>query len=153
MMGDELDKERVGDYLRNHRGFLEEHVLEHVDVETLERWLIRRSQRDKSQSLKNNQETARRISLSRWKVLIHSQLPLNFRHFYAGCLNVQRFIHIHSVKAANQFNSEEDSFSKLYWFYLYIYWLYQRFVLFNYTTVGSRFDAVVLLVMKHLMGS
>ena len=76
-MGDkELDGVRVGAYLKQHRSFLEEHVLEHVDVETLERWLIRRSQREKANAVKDNQETPRRISLSRWKVNYQS-LPIN----------------------------------------------------------------------------
>jgi len=71
-MGDKLDKEEVSEYLKTHSSFLEEHVLEHVDVETLERWLIRRSQRDKNHTLKSNQETPRRISLSRWKFCVHA---------------------------------------------------------------------------------
>ena len=67
---DSLDDERVGTYLKEHHDFLESHVLEHVDAETLERWLIRRSQRDRNQSLSDNNQSARRISLSRWKVIL-----------------------------------------------------------------------------------
>ena len=71
-MADQLDEEKVSDYLNNHLGFLEEHVIKHVDAETLERWLIRRSQRDRSQSLKDNPEPGRRFSLSRWKFCVHA---------------------------------------------------------------------------------
>ena len=91
-MGHQLDEEQVSNYLKNHRGFLEEHVLEHIDVETLERWLIRRSQRDKCQSVKNNQETSRRISLSRWKVfvLFHSSYSWWFHLEWQFCVHADK---------------------------------------------------------------
>ena len=71
-MGDSLSEEKVRSYLKDHPELLEGHVMENVDAETLERWLIRRSQRDKRQSLKDNHETGRRFSLSRWKFCVHA---------------------------------------------------------------------------------
>ena len=74
-MGDGLSSVKVSNYLKSNCSFLEQHVLEHVDVETLERWLIRRSQRDTALPQQNSQEVAVKISLSRWKVhLVHNRL-------------------------------------------------------------------------------
>ena len=71
-MGDgPLCSKRVTDYLKANRGFLEDHVLEYVDVETLERWYVRRAQREKAISPmadKHSEEKSRKISISRWKV-------------------------------------------------------------------------------------
>lgn len=72
-MGDgPLCSRRVTDYLKANRGFLEHHVLEHVDSETLERWYLQRVQKEKAlnQSSKHSDEkTSRKISISRWKVI------------------------------------------------------------------------------------
>lgn len=73
-MGDgPLSKKCVTDYLKANRGFLENHVLENVDAETLERWYIRRVQREKNtqpQSGRKQSEdrSIKKISVSRWKV-------------------------------------------------------------------------------------
>lgn len=55
----------------DNRNFLEDHVMKHIDPETLERWLIRRTQREAKQHNKTSgrlEATGRKISLSRWKV-------------------------------------------------------------------------------------
>ncbi|MPC56891.1 hypothetical protein E2C01_050857 [Portunus trituberculatus] len=46
--------EAVGQYLRAHPEFLESWLMEQVELETLERWMIRRTQRDKQKSLEND---------------------------------------------------------------------------------------------------
>ncbi|KAL7631814.1 UNVERIFIED_CONTAM: hypothetical protein RMT77_017877 [Armadillidium vulgare] len=43
----EVAEERVRSYLKDHRNFLENFVMEEVELETIERWIIRRTQRDK----------------------------------------------------------------------------------------------------------
>lgn len=71
-MGDgPLSQKYVTDYLKANRGFLEHHVLEHVDSETLERWYIRRVQMDKANRTERKHSddgSNKKISLSRWKV-------------------------------------------------------------------------------------
>lgn len=62
--------EQVSEYLATHPEFLERYVMEKVEVEQLERWIIRKSQR-----LKKKTETAksgRKTSLSRWKFCVHA---------------------------------------------------------------------------------
>lgn len=55
-------QEQVLNYLRNHPDFLEHYVMEEVEIEQLERWMIRRIQRSKKQP---QQQQARKTSLSR----------------------------------------------------------------------------------------
>lgn len=75
-MGDgPLSKKGVTDYLKANRGFLEHHVLEHVDAETLERWYIRRIQREQgndssSGKRHSDEKSSKKISISRWKVFV-----------------------------------------------------------------------------------
>ena len=40
----------VGQYLKSHPEYLETWLMDQVDLETLERWMIRRTQRDKQKS-------------------------------------------------------------------------------------------------------
>lgn len=63
--------EQVTEYLSTHPEFLERYVMEQVDVEQLERWIIRKSQRlkKKSGAAKNG---GRKTSLSRWKFCVHA---------------------------------------------------------------------------------
>ena len=64
-----LSEERVTEFLKEKRNFLEDHVMKHVDAETLERWLIRRTQRDTKAKIGFRlEELGRKVSLSRWKV-------------------------------------------------------------------------------------
>ena len=74
----DLSREIVASYLNQHPDFLDEYVSEHVDVERVERWVIRRSQREKKVKPPANQSPTttpsgrpaftRKTSLSRWKV-------------------------------------------------------------------------------------
>ncbi|KAK4288714.1 hypothetical protein Pmani_038268 [Petrolisthes manimaculis] len=66
--------EKVGQYLRAHPEFLEAWLMEQVELETLERWMIRRAQRDKQKALENgtNGKIIRKTSLSRWKFCVHA---------------------------------------------------------------------------------
>ncbi|XP_022258868.1 uncharacterized protein LOC111089907 [Limulus polyphemus] len=65
-----LNPEKVTNYLRENIDFLEEYVVNNVDLELLERWMIRGVQksRNRSQSVDVNGRTERKTSLSRWKV-------------------------------------------------------------------------------------
>ncbi|XP_069161580.1 probable 3',5'-cyclic phosphodiesterase pde-5 isoform X4 [Procambarus clarkii] len=71
---EEVTAEVVGQYLRAHPEFLEAWLMEQVELETLERWMIRRTQRDKQKSLENgtNGKIIRKTSLSRWKFCVHA---------------------------------------------------------------------------------
>ncbi|CAH0545707.1 unnamed protein product [Brassicogethes aeneus] len=68
-----INDEEVSQYLTTHPEFLERYVMDEVEVEQLERWIIRKSQR-----LKKKTETAaacrngRKTSLSRWKFCVHA---------------------------------------------------------------------------------
>ncbi|XP_069948734.1 probable 3',5'-cyclic phosphodiesterase pde-5 isoform X3 [Cherax quadricarinatus] len=70
----EVTGEMVGQYLKTHPEFLEAWLMEQVELETLERWMIRRTQRDKQKSLENgtNGKIIRKTSLSRWKFCVHA---------------------------------------------------------------------------------
>ena len=45
-----ITAEQVVQYLKEHPQVLDEYLMQHVELETLERYMIRRSQRDKQQS-------------------------------------------------------------------------------------------------------
>ncbi|XP_039285884.1 uncharacterized protein LOC111057504 isoform X1 [Nilaparvata lugens] len=66
----ELSAQEVSDFLQSHPGFLEEWVMEEVEIEQLERWIIRRTQRDKKRGSGNS--AGRKTSLSRWKFCVHA---------------------------------------------------------------------------------
>lgn len=67
----------VTNYLKANRGFLEHHVLEHVDAATLERWYMRRVWREKAikpSTIDNPTEEmlCKKISMSKWKFCRHT---------------------------------------------------------------------------------
>ena len=67
--------DNIKDFLRKNYDFLEEFVMNEVDIEVLEKWLIRKTQRlkrigDKSQA--NTSKNPRKTSLSRWKFCVHA---------------------------------------------------------------------------------
>lgn len=70
----DLTPELVSNYLRENPEVLEEFVMSHVDVELLERWIIRKTQRSKlrKESDATNGKVARKTSLSRWKFCVHA---------------------------------------------------------------------------------
>ncbi|XP_059614609.1 probable 3',5'-cyclic phosphodiesterase pde-5 [Phlebotomus argentipes] len=65
---DDAMQEQVVGFLRSHPDFLEHYVMEEVEIEQLERWMIRRIQRSKKQP----QQQARKTSLSRWRFCVHA---------------------------------------------------------------------------------
>lgn len=78
-----ISGDQVSNYLDTHPEFLEHYIMDEVEVEQLERWIIRKSQR-----LKKKPETAatrngRKTSLSRWKFCVHAdkrQMLLDLTH-------------------------------------------------------------------------
>ncbi|XP_050714552.1 probable 3',5'-cyclic phosphodiesterase pde-5 isoform X3 [Eriocheir sinensis] len=74
LTAEDMTGEAVGQYLKAHPEFLESWLMEQVELETLERWMIRRTQRDKQKSLENgtNGKIIRKTSLSRWKFCVHA---------------------------------------------------------------------------------
>ncbi|XP_066144330.1 probable 3',5'-cyclic phosphodiesterase pde-5 isoform X3 [Euwallacea fornicatus] len=66
-----ISEEEVSSYLSTHPEFLERYLITEVDIEKLERWIIR-----KSQQLKKRPEfsaaKSRKTSLSRWKFCVHA---------------------------------------------------------------------------------
>ncbi|XP_065338353.1 probable 3',5'-cyclic phosphodiesterase pde-5 isoform X4 [Cloeon dipterum] len=66
-------EEQVSSYLKAHPEFLDQWLMEEVDLEQLERWMIRKMQRDKKkQSNDANGKVGRKTSLSRWKFCVHA---------------------------------------------------------------------------------
>ncbi|XP_054274469.1 probable 3',5'-cyclic phosphodiesterase pde-5 isoform X2 [Macrosteles quadrilineatus] len=65
----EVTEERVAAFLRCHPEFLESWVMEEVQLEQLERWIIRRTQKEKK---KTGSGAGRKTSLSRWKFCVHA---------------------------------------------------------------------------------
>ncbi|XP_049828954.1 probable 3',5'-cyclic phosphodiesterase pde-5 isoform X1 [Schistocerca gregaria] len=70
----EVSAEQVSAFLRTHSDFLERYVLEEVELEQLERWMIRSTQRAKARADPSNQasKNGRKTSLSRWKFCVHA---------------------------------------------------------------------------------
>ncbi|XP_063587932.1 probable 3',5'-cyclic phosphodiesterase pde-5 isoform X5 [Penaeus indicus] len=84
----EVTGDMVGQFLKAHPEFLESWLMEQVELETLERWMIRRTQRAKQKSLENGtngppvapavclkrstSKIIRKTSLSRWKFCVHA---------------------------------------------------------------------------------
>uniref|UniRef100_A0A0A9XJX4 Phosphodiesterase n=1 Tax=Lygus hesperus TaxID=30085 RepID=A0A0A9XJX4_LYGHE len=64
----DLTEERVTAFLNDNPEFLERYVMEELEIEQLERWIIRRTQRDK----KRAGSAGRKTSLSRWKFCVHA---------------------------------------------------------------------------------
>jgi hypothetical protein len=62
--GDQPTTEQVTEFLKNNPAFLEQYVLESVELEQLERWIIRRTQRSKKQAQPVG-KNGRKTSLSR----------------------------------------------------------------------------------------
>ncbi|XP_066975379.1 probable 3',5'-cyclic phosphodiesterase pde-5 [Macrobrachium rosenbergii] len=65
----EMNEDAVSAYLKANPEFLESWLMEQVELETLERWMIRRTQRAKQKNGENgtNGKIIRKTSLSRWK--------------------------------------------------------------------------------------
>lgn len=63
----EFNDEDIRSYLRSHPEILENFVMNEVELEMLERWMIRRTQKAKKLNYAN-----RKTSLSRWKFCVHA---------------------------------------------------------------------------------
>ncbi|KAF5297415.1 hypothetical protein FQR65_LT01346 [Abscondita terminalis] len=63
---------QVYEYLHSHPDFLENYVLDEVELEQLERWIIRKSQRLKKKPEATTTKNGRKTSLSRWKFCVHA---------------------------------------------------------------------------------
>ncbi|KAG4073640.1 hypothetical protein HA402_000864 [Bradysia odoriphaga] len=77
-----ITADQVSAYLKDHPDFLEHHVMEEVELEQLERWMIRRTQRARKQTLPMG-KNGRKTSLSRWKFCVHAdkrQMLLDLTH-------------------------------------------------------------------------
>lgn len=67
--------EQVTQFLAQHPDYLERYVMEEVEVEQLERWIIRKSQRLKKKTMEtaaSSTRNGRKTSLSRWKFCVHA---------------------------------------------------------------------------------
>ncbi|XP_018572248.1 probable 3',5'-cyclic phosphodiesterase pde-5 isoform X2 [Anoplophora glabripennis] len=66
-----ITADQVSEFLFAHPDFLERYVMDEIEVEQLERWIIRKSQRlkKKPESCTRN---GRKTSLSRWKFCVHA---------------------------------------------------------------------------------
>ncbi|PSN39763.1 hypothetical protein C0J52_18546 [Blattella germanica] len=65
--------EQVRVFLRSHPDFLERFVMEEVELEQLERWMIRSTQRAKKRpDAPGTGKNGRKTSLSRWKFCVHA---------------------------------------------------------------------------------
>ncbi|XP_071446003.1 probable 3',5'-cyclic phosphodiesterase pde-5 isoform X3 [Hetaerina americana] len=73
---EEPSAEAVTAFLRSHPEFLEKYLMEEVELDTLERWMIRRTQRAKARGGGADStatgKIGRKTSLSRWKFCVHA---------------------------------------------------------------------------------
>uniref|UniRef100_A0A1B6CTP1 Phosphodiesterase n=1 Tax=Clastoptera arizonana TaxID=38151 RepID=A0A1B6CTP1_9HEMI len=67
----ELSCESVQSFLRSHPEFLESWVMEEVQLDQLERWIIRKTQREKKRAGSKG-SAGRKTSLSHWKFCVHA---------------------------------------------------------------------------------
>ncbi|CAG9768016.1 unnamed protein product [Ceutorhynchus assimilis] len=66
-----ISEDQVSQFLSNHTEFLEKFIMDEVEVEQLERWIIRKSQRQKKRP-DFAPRNGRKTSLSRWKFCVHA---------------------------------------------------------------------------------
>ncbi|XP_064486459.1 probable 3',5'-cyclic phosphodiesterase pde-5 isoform X3 [Ornithodoros turicata] len=68
-----MTEEQVTSYLLQNERFLEDFVMNHCELETLERWVIRYTQRlSKKAAQAGGRAPPRKTSLSRWKFCVHA---------------------------------------------------------------------------------
>lgn len=68
----EINATKVSQFLRQNPDFLEQYIMNEVDLEQLERWMIRRTQRSKKLMQPGTNKNSRKTSLSRWKFCVHA---------------------------------------------------------------------------------
>ncbi|XP_046391241.1 probable 3',5'-cyclic phosphodiesterase pde-5 isoform X3 [Ischnura elegans] len=73
---EEPSVDAVTAFLRSHPDYLEKYLMEEVELDTLERWMIRRTQRAKTRGggpdSASTGKIGRKTSLSRWKFCVHA---------------------------------------------------------------------------------
>ncbi|XP_031631374.1 probable 3',5'-cyclic phosphodiesterase pde-5 isoform X2 [Contarinia nasturtii] len=67
-----LSPEQVTTYLLENPDFLERHIMKEIELEQLERWMIRRTQQAKKAAQSTLGKNGRKTSLSRWKFCVHA---------------------------------------------------------------------------------
>uniref|UniRef100_A0A6B0VFS0 Phosphodiesterase n=1 Tax=Ixodes ricinus TaxID=34613 RepID=A0A6B0VFS0_IXORI len=71
-----MTEDQVTAFLLQNQNFLEEFVLNHCELEVLERWIIRHTQRNRAASVHqppgSGRGPPRKTSLSRWKFCVHA---------------------------------------------------------------------------------
>ncbi|KAL1501286.1 hypothetical protein ABEB36_006635 [Hypothenemus hampei] len=70
-IGKMISEDQVSEYLTNHPEYLEKFLIDKVEIEQLERWIIRKSQQLKRRP-EHCQKNSRKTSLSRWKFCVHA---------------------------------------------------------------------------------
>nr|XP_023028430.1 cAMP and cAMP-inhibited cGMP 3',5'-cyclic phosphodiesterase 10A-like [Leptinotarsa decemlineata] len=65
-----ITTEQVSCYLTNHPNFLEQYIMDNVEMEQIERWIIRKSKKGRRPS--DFEKAVRKTSLSRWKFCVHA---------------------------------------------------------------------------------
>ncbi|XP_035213218.1 probable 3',5'-cyclic phosphodiesterase pde-5 isoform X2 [Stegodyphus dumicola] len=64
--------QKVAEYLKKHEDFLEKYVLDNVSLELLERWIIRKTQRQRKRAAQMSENNEKMPSLARWKFCVHA---------------------------------------------------------------------------------
>lgn len=81
----DLSPEQVTAYLLQNPDFLERHIMKEIELEQLERWMIRRTQQAKKAAQSTMGKNGRKTSLSRYEICL-----VLFRISITGCWNIYR---------------------------------------------------------------
>lgn len=73
----EITSEQVTTFLKNNPDFLERHLMEEVELDQLERWMIRRTQRAKKLAQPTTTKNGRKTSLSRYYIVLGTLVIIN----------------------------------------------------------------------------
>ncbi|KAB0792388.1 hypothetical protein PPYR_14347 [Photinus pyralis] len=71
-MTSQITADQVYEFLHSHPDYLEHYIMDEVELEQLERWIIRKSQRLKKKHELPVAKNGRKTSLSRWKFCVHA---------------------------------------------------------------------------------
>ncbi|KAK5637888.1 hypothetical protein RI129_000191 [Pyrocoelia pectoralis] len=72
VMPSQISADQVYEFLHSHPDYLEHYIMDEVELEQLERWIIRKSQRLKKKPETPATKNGRKTSLSRWKFCVHA---------------------------------------------------------------------------------
>ncbi|CAG9856919.1 unnamed protein product [Phyllotreta striolata] len=73
-----LTDQQVNSYLADHPQFLEEYIMNKIEMEQLERWIIRKSK--KVRKIQGSSVRTRKTSLSKWKFCVHADKRQMLQH-------------------------------------------------------------------------